>query len=106
MHATRASRFRSRGNIAVEHMYPYFALAQGEGVFVPRAEVRRTTTYLGLENFWPQVWWGLSRIRRKRPKFFCLNDNFGDTPNARSVDLTRAFLEEQYPEPSRFERAP
>ncbi len=105
VHRTRASRFRSRGNIALEHMYPYFAEASGEGVFVPRREVRLTTHYVGLENFWPQVWWGLWRIRSRRPKFYCLNDNFGDEPNARSVALTRAFLEELYPEPSRFERA-
>jgi len=101
---TRASRFRTFGNISLEHMFHYYLHYEGHAVFVPKWEVYRDTSYLGLGNSSPLTWLGLNRLRLRRPKFYCLNDNFGDHPNPRSVHLVKAYLEEKYPDPSRFER--
>ena len=72
---------------------------------MPKREVYRDTHYMPLENAEWHTRLGLARLRRKRPKFFCMNDNYGDAPNPACVARVRAFLEAQYPEPSPFERA-
>lgn len=105
VHTTRASRFRVRGNVALEHMFPYYLHAEGAAVFAPKREVYRDTSYMALENSVLLTRLGLARLRHKRPKFYCMNDNYGDVPKPRCVELVREFLEERYPEPSRFERA-
>jgi len=101
---TRASRFRSPGNIALEHLYPYYVVNEGEGVLTPKGEVYRDTSYIGLDNNEPLAALGLARLRLRRAKFYCMNDNFGDDPNPRVVARTRRYLEEMLPTPSRFER--
>jgi hypothetical protein len=102
---TRASRFRSRGTIALEHMFPYYVEHAGQGVFVPKREVYRDTRYMGLENVPWLTRLALARLRRHDPKFYCLNDNYGDDPNPHCVALARDFLEARYPDPAPWERA-
>ena len=102
---TRASRFRRRGTIALEHMFPYYLAHSGQGVFVPKREVYRDTRYLGLENVPWLTRLALARLRRHDPKFYCLNDNYGDAPNPRCVAMTRDFLESRYPDAAPWERA-
>ncbi len=46
----------------------------------------------------------LAKLRRRPRKFICLNDDQGDHPNPDVVAIVRAFLQEQYPEPSPWER--
>ena len=44
-------------------------------------------------------------IVRGRPKFFCINDDLGDSVGDRCIlKLQRHFLEKMYPEKSCFER--
>ena len=47
---------------------------------------------------------GLARLRRQKPKFFSLNDNFGERPGGPSVALAARFLEDWFSRPSRFEK--
>ena len=101
---TTSSRFRSKHNIAPEHMYPHHLLHESQAVSVPTLQVYRDSSYLGLDNLWPLTCIGLRHLRLRRPKFVCLNDNFGERPHPVSVRLTERFLEASYPEPSRFER--
>jgi len=79
---TTASRFRTFGNIAAEHMYPHYMIAKGVATALPLREVIRDTGYVSLENNALLNALRLARLRRRRPKFFCLNDNYGDAPNA------------------------
>lgn len=101
---TTSSRFRSKYNVAPEHMYPYYLLHESRAVAEPKLRVYRDTSYLGLDNLWPLTYIGLRHLKLRRPKFFCLNDNFGEHPHPVSVRMARRFLEASYPEPSRFER--
>jgi hypothetical protein len=103
---TLASRFRAMGDVAPEHLYPHFLLEESRAVRVPPWRVYRDVSYLGLGNSPLATRLGLAWLRWRRPKLYCLNDNFGESPNPRVVRLVRRFLEASYPEPSRFERRP
>lgn len=101
---TRAARFRAAGNIAVEFLYPYCMLAQGRAEFADAQRAQSSTGYLPLENFWPLTVWKLHGIRRQRPKWATLNDNFGAVPSRIAERMVRRALEDWFPEPSGFER--
>jgi stealth protein CR2/Stealth-like protein len=103
---TSASRFRSSGNVAPEQLYGYYMLREGKGVAVPPVRAYRDSTYHGLGNWLPWQRLALRYIRWLRPKFYCLNDGFGQRPNPRVVALVRKALETAYPRRSRFERPP
>jgi hypothetical protein len=103
---TLASRFRSMHDLAPEHLYPYHLLATSRAVRVPLLRVYRDVSYLGLGNSPLATAIGLAWLRWRRPKLYCLNDNFGEHPNPRVVARVERFLEKTYPEPSRFERRP
>jgi len=100
---TSASRFRATGNVAPEHLYPHFLLEEGRGVAVPWVTGHRQTAYHPLNNVVAVQRANLARLAWQRPKFFCMNDNFGERPNPRVVALVRRTLERWYPERSRFE---
>ncbi|MFO1131837.1 MAG: stealth conserved region 3 domain-containing protein [Hyphomicrobiales bacterium] len=101
---TRSARFRAEGNIAVEFLYPYCMLAQGKAEFADARRTRASSGYLPLEDFWPLTAWKLREIRKRRPKWATLNDNFGSVPNRHAERIVRQALEEWFPEPSPFER--
>jgi len=98
---TAASRFRATGNVAPEHLYPHFLVEEGRGVV---ADARaHASAYHPLNNVTLFQRLALARLRRRRPMFLCLNDNYGARPNPRAVAVARAFLERMFPERSRFE---
>jgi hypothetical protein len=103
---TSASRFRSPGNVAPEQLYGYYMLHEGKGVAVPPLRAYRDSTYHGLDNWLPWQRLALRYVRWLRPRFYCLNDGFGQRPNPKVVALVRKALEAAYPRPSRFERPP
>ncbi len=101
---TRSSRFRETGNVPCEHLYPYFLLHEGHATLLPKREANRRTGYVGLERFAPLSAPGLVWLGIKRPKLYCLNDNFGERPTHAAVRSAIRFLEWHYPLPSSFER--
>jgi hypothetical protein len=102
---TVASRFRAAGNVAPEHLYPYFLLETGRGVRVPRGTMLRHAWYQPLNNAVPLQSLGMARLRWFAPKFACLNDNYGARPSPISVRIVQRALERWFPAPSRFETA-
>jgi Stealth protein CR2, conserved region 2/Stealth protein CR4, conserved region 4/Stealth protein CR3, conserved region 3 len=101
--STRSSRFRAQFNIAPEHMVPYFMLHEGMARGASLARSYRDTSYAALENSLALTLPQLRYLAWRKPKFYCLNDNFGTHPNPATVRHVRAFLERQYPTPSPFE---
>jgi len=101
---TSASRFRATENIAPEYLYPHFLLEERRGVEASRAAVRTDTAYHPLNNIYLFQRVGLARLRWQHPKFFCLNDDFGQHPNPRVVGLVTRELERWFPDKSRFEK--
>lgn len=103
LEATRAGKFRSGDTFAPEHLYPYFCLQTGQAVPVPLVESYRKAAYVGLDNQRLLVGLQLALVRRLRPVFLTLNDNFGDKPSEAVVNDVRRFLDSWFPRPSRFE---
>ena len=104
---TSASRFRSKYNVAVGTYVSVLPPPRGAGgeASVRLLDAFRDTSYLGLGNL-PLVCgsWGWPTSGCADPMFYCLNDNFGDTPHRAVVRRVQRWLEASYPEPSRFER--
>lgn len=100
---TRQSRFRSKRNIAPEYLYPYYMLYTGKAKMAGLHSTYKKTFYLGLENNRLLTAAGLAIIKFMQPRMYCLNDNFGNNPDARIVNMTREFLDDYYPEKSSFE---
>lgn len=100
---TSASRFRAAGNVAPEHLYPYFLLETGRAVPVTRSTMLRHAWYQPLNNVSSLQRFGMARLRWCAPKFACLNDNFGARPNSRAVAVVKRSLERWFAAPSRFE---
>jgi hypothetical protein len=103
---TSASRFRATGNIAPEHLYPHFLVEEGRGVATPPHAAMRLAAYHAVNNLMPLQRAGLARLRWQRPKFMCLNDDFGARPHPRVVEFVIRTLERWFPHPSRFEQIP
>ncbi len=103
---TCASRFRAPDNVAPRYLYPWFLACEGLGRAVSRGERARSVAYWGLDNWLPLQLAGLAWLRLRRAKFLCLNDNFGDKPNAAVESAALRYLERCHPTPSRFERVP
>jgi hypothetical protein len=100
---TSASRFRAEGNVAPEHLYPHFLLATRRGVRVPSGTRCRHALYQPINNVSMLQRAGFARLAMLRPKFACLNDNFGSRPNRAAVRVVRGALDRWFPRPSRFE---
>lgn len=104
---TRSHRFRQPRNVRMDRLYRYSLLTmpRSRRKVVPFYELMRYHCFQKVTNDFPRVQMGLDRIRRMRPRFYCLNDDQGEQPDPRVVDLVRAFLEESHPRPSPFEKA-
>jgi hypothetical protein len=101
---TRAARFRGPRQVVPEFLYPWVMLYEGRGHLLPQTTTWRHTFYHPLENILPWAWYGTLSIRLRRPRFITFNDNFDDAPHPGVMRWMRAFLDQRYPERSRFER--
>ena len=101
---TARSKFRSVGNIAPEFLYRYYLVYEGFGNAVSAKTSYLVNDYWGLENnrFFNAI--GLFFVRLKKRPFITLNDNFGYSPKPSVVNALTAYLEKQYPIPSKFEQ--
>jgi Stealth protein CR2, conserved region 2/Stealth protein CR4, conserved region 4/Stealth protein CR3, conserved region 3 len=102
-HRTSASRFRATENVAPEHLYPHFLVEERCAVVMSPLATMRASAYHPVNNC---AWFqrgGLARLRWHRPKFMCLNDDFGVRPDPRVVALVGRALERWFPHRSRFE---
>lgn len=103
--ATRRARFRIAGNVPPEYLYPQLMLAEGKAVRAGPQGLRESCGYVPLEDIWPATALALWRVRRQRPKWVTLNDNFGKHPSRVAERMAQGFLDTALPQPSRFERA-
>lgn len=105
---TRRNRFRQPGDLRMDRLYRYHLLGLPSRLrqVVPFYELMRYHCFQKVTNDPARQVRGLERIRRMRPRFYCLNDDQGDHPDPRVVDLVRRFLEELHPHPSPFEKPP
>ena len=85
-------------------MPPWKSPARKRGTIVSLMRSYAAAHYQGLDNVVPQQYLQFAFLGWLRPKFYCLNDNFGWRPSPLVVGLARRFLARYYPHASRFER--
>lgn len=104
--ALHRRRFRTPEDVRPERLYRWFlltharerAVAEPFWRYLPHAAFHKVMDKPRREAA------ALARIARRRPKFFCLNDDQGPRPHPEVGRLVRAFLENYFPEPGPFER--
>jgi len=100
----RNSPFRAKYNVVPEFLYPHFALHAGRGQIVPDDIYKRDVSYVAINNWAAKAHLDTWLLRRKMPKFYALNDDFGDAANPKVVDIWRRALNRLLPDPSPFEK--
>lgn len=100
---TRQCKFRELYNVAPEYLYQYFMLYENRAQMAGIRDTWRKTFYMGLENNMLLVRAGLFMLDRINPRFYCLNDNFGENPDPRIENFVRKYMERKYPLKSSFE---
>lgn len=108
---TSSHKFRMTEDVALHVLYPYFIIeSKGEAYFpvhLIEAEWRSAYAFVSVGPNLASVRNQLAGVAKRRPRFFCLNDDAG-AASARTVAaldrLIGSFLEAYYPGPSSFER--
>jgi len=67
-------------------------------------ETLRQVAYHPLNNLLLLQRAGFFRLRRQRPRFVCMNDNFDQQPHPKAVALAQHALDVMFAGPSPFER--
>jgi len=105
VHKTRLNRFRTDYDLAMDKLYRYYMLSKMRNYSraVPALEVLKYHRFHKITNGVTGQKKGIDRLKKMRPKFYCLNDDQRQNPNETVVRLVKNFLDENYPEPSSFE---
>ncbi len=106
LHRTRSSRFRVGSDLRMDRLYRMWMLGpkRKHAKAVKARELLRYHRFHRIDNALEEQAHVLDALTEMRPKFYCLNDDQGEHPEARVCDRVRAFLEAYYPDPSEFER--
>jgi hypothetical protein len=105
VHRTRRNRFRRDTDLKMLRLYRYHLLARRRA-YAQVVPVWRYLQHIQFHKIGGQLARQearLRRIRRRRPKFFCLNDNQRDQPDPDVVRLVQEFLDDYFPEKSQYE---
>jgi hypothetical protein len=102
---TRGHKFRQDDDVRMDFLYRYHLLAHrpDRAVAEPAWRLLRYHRFHKVTNDRRAQQRALARLRRLRPKFFCLNDDQGTRPDPVVVAAVRAFLDELCPRPGSFE---
>lgn len=102
---TRSSKFRRLENLRISRLYNMYCRShyRDRTEMVTAWELSGYHSFLKVNDRLARQRRAFSRLRRKAPKFYCLNDDLGADYNAEVVSLVDRFLESMYPEPSSFE---
>ncbi len=108
---TSSHKFRTPEDIALHVLYPYFIIESKNQAYFPvhliEAEWRSAYAFVSIGPNVASARNQLAGVAKRRPKFFCLNDDAGAASRRKLVALDKligSFLEAYFPGPSSFER--
>ncbi len=106
MRAHLQHRFRAPDDLRPDRLYRWYMLtrARDRAVAEPSWRYLRYAAFHKVRANPAAERRALARLAARRPRFLCLNDDMGDTPDPTVVSLVRAYLETLCPEPSSFEQ--
>tara|TARA_Y100001949_G_C15956306_1_gene317105 strand:+ start:205 stop:1113 length:909 start_codon:yes stop_codon:yes gene_type:complete len=105
MDQTRSNKFRKDEDLMTYKFFRYFMLKykrqESQPIYI--RDLLKINTFHKIMNHLPSQRKAFLRLERKKPKFYCLNDDQRDNPNPEVVKLVKGFLDRMYPERSEFE---
>ncbi|MGH7964405.1 MAG: stealth conserved region 3 domain-containing protein, partial [Candidatus Binatia bacterium] len=107
---TRTHRFRSKNDLVLRIIYAFFLLESSALEKGHEARLldwgSRDYSFVCLNEHTWEMWRAFLQIgTRRRPKFFCVNDDLGDVSiHHRILWSFRQFLRFYFPKPSSFEK--
>ncbi|MEP1094375.1 MAG: Stealth CR1 domain-containing protein [Cyclobacteriaceae bacterium] len=103
---TRNSRFRRNDNITMQKVYKQHMLSNHREVSRPIGvnDLKKIHTFHKIKNNLAVQEKAIAKLKKKKPKFYCLNDDQRDNPNPDVVSFIKDFLEESYPQKASFEK--
>ncbi len=105
VHNTRSRKFRNPRCLDMGCLYRYHLVTQQRKNIqvIPAVRYLKYHRFLKVTNDFEKQQAGIEAIKTMRPKFYCLNDDQGPSPDADVVDLVQQFLAESYPQKSQYE---
>ncbi|MEP4532909.1 MAG: stealth conserved region 3 domain-containing protein [Cyclobacteriaceae bacterium] len=105
-HQTRSNKFRQAGDLMTYKLYRHYMLSKqkSKSKAIPLTELLKINTFHKILNSLSHQEKALNKLEKKKPKFYCLNDDQRDNPNPEVIKLVRDFLNRNYPEKSSFEK--
>lgn len=104
-HKTRSNKFRQPQDLMTYKLYRYYMLSRqkikSKAITLP--QLLKLNTFHKITNNLPRQKRAFEKLARKKPKFYCLNDDQRDQPNPNVEELVKGFLARNYPSKSQFE---
>ena len=101
----KSHKFREGTDVMTYKLYRWYTLKHQakhtRAIKLP--ELLKMHTFHKITNNLTKQTRGINYLLKKRPKFYCLNDDQGDHPNTKVVKVVTDFLETMYPEKSDYE---
>ncbi len=103
---TRSNKFRQPDDLMTYKFYRYYMLSHQQKISsaISFPHLLKINTFHKITNDLSYQKKAIQKLERKKPKFYCLNDDQRDNPNKNVVQLIKDFLERNYPEKSKFEK--
>ncbi len=101
----KSHKFREGTDVMTYKLYRWYCLKfeTENAIAIKLPELLRIHTFQKITNNFKKQKKGFKNLEKKQPKFYCLNDDQGDQPNPRVVELVQDFLKSKYPKKSSFE---
>ncbi len=101
----RQSKFREDRNLCPYKLYRYHMLknhrSESDPIWI--TELNNIFRFHKLTNNFKKQQAFFNQMRKDSPYFYCMNDDLGQSPNPKVVQLVKEFLEQKYPTLSSFE---
>lgn len=104
-HQTRANKFRQPNDLMTYKLYRYYMLSsqKNKSKAISLPDLLKINTFHKIKNKLPYQERSFDKIEKKKPKFYCLNDDQRDNPNPQVINLVKDYLSRNYPAKSQFE---
>lgn len=102
---SRTNKFRQDSDFITYKLYRYYMLKKQRSVSHPihLKDLLKVNTFHKITNDLSKQERAFKNLEKKRPKYYCLNDDQRDNPNPKVEELVKDFLERSYPNKSTFE---
>ena len=101
----RLHKFREASDVMMYKLYRWYCLKHQAAHCRPInvIDLLKIHSFHKITNNLQRQNKAFQKLERKKPKFYCLNDDQRDKPNPEVVKLVKGFLDRMYPERSEFE---